>query len=298
MNKIFSLVSIIPIILMKSTVSQAESVLHININDDNQTNTSFNGYKMKITGDDNITTFGDSRRVTDKAIVGALNDESLNLSKSTVMNLSDNNAVNLSNENNEVKKSSGMSSSFILIPILAMFCIYAIASIGLLIKKKYTTKSTRPKRRSLHFEDDDELSKILVQSPAATAINSDSFTVRSITKDSHIYQNSRSKLSKKDVSFLPINHAYKATLPWTPKHLDEVKLSVGDIVCIKKCFSDGYSYGRNVTTRIDGVFPTCCLSSMDESIDQAAIEEWVNSGMIKTKKRTTSLFLNDISYKI
>jgi len=37
---------------------------------------------------------------------------------------------------------------------------------------------------------------------------------------------------------------------------------------------------------------------MDESIDQAAIEEWVNSGMVNTKKRTTSLFLNDISYKI
>jgi len=157
--------------------------------------------------EDKVTTI-ENNTVPTKAMVDAINNGSFNDNKSS-------------------------SLSFVLIPVFALFCIYVIASVGLLIKKKNSIKS-KPKRRSLHFEDDDELSKILVQSPAATAIGNDTLTVRSITKETNISKNFGSKSnSKKNVAFLPINHAYKATLPWNPKHLDELKLKVGDIVCIK-----------------------------------------------------------------
>ncbi|ORX80134.1 hypothetical protein BCR32DRAFT_294001 [Anaeromyces robustus] len=274
MNKFVSLVSIISFILLNSlTIVEAEKIIHIHINDEQNIDSSINGYEMNFKEDDNIITL-DSSEVSGKAIVDAVNNDT----------------IDISNSSNGKK-----GAYFFIIPVIAMFCICAVASIGFLIKKK-TSQKTKPRRKSLHFEDDDELSKILVQSPAATAIGVDSLTVRSITQDVHNKNNTGK--TKKEVSFLPINHAYKATLPWHPKHLDEIKLKVGDIVCIKKCYSDGYSYGRNVTSRVDGIFPTCCLSTMEESIDQAAIEKWVNSGMTTSKKRTTSLFLNDISYKI
>jgi len=279
MKKIISIFSIISILLLKTSIS--ERVLHIHINDENDVNSIINGYEMDFTADDENVTTLESSKVSGKAVIEAVNNDSLDIS-----------------ENKEIDDTRSKSTSLILIPVLAMICIYGVYSIGLFIKKQKVKKS-KPKRRSYHFEDDDELSKILVQSPAATAVNKDAFTVRNITQEKSIGKTIANKiLSKKENSFLPINHAYKVTLPWNPKHLDEIKLKVGDIVCIKKCYSDGYSYGRNVTNRVDGIFPTCCLSSMEESINQAAIQEWIKSGMNTNKKRTTSLFLNDITYKI
>ncbi|KAG4103176.1 hypothetical protein H8356DRAFT_1304756 [Neocallimastix lanati (nom. inval.)] len=281
MNRVKSILSIIFIVLLSSSIVTAERILHIHINDESNENSILNGYEMNFKADDENVKTLESNPVSEKAVVDAVNNDSMNIS-----DINDNSG-------------SGASTAFFLIPVLAMFCIYAVASIGFLVKKQKKAK-LRPKRKSLHFEDDDELSKILIQTkPAATAVGPDSFTVRSITQEKSIGKSITNKfLSKKENSFLPINHAYKATLPWSPKHLDEITLKVGDIVCIKKCYSDGYSYGRNVTNRVDGIFPTCCLSSMDESIDQGAIQDWVNYGMASYKKRTTSLYLNDITYKL
>ncbi len=206
----------------------------------------------------------DNGEVSGKAIVDTLNVDIPN--------------DDLINNSKSIENNNGINSSVILMPMLAVFCICAVASIALLIKNK-VSKKTKPRRKSLHFEDDDELSKILVPSSPASAINNkELFTIRNTGRESNVTNGNDNRFSNKEVSFLPINHAYKSTLPWSPKHLDEIKLHVGDIVCVKKCFSDGYSYGRNVTTRVEGIFPTSCLSSMEEKIDQAAIEQWVNYG--------------------
>ncbi|KAG4095606.1 hypothetical protein H8356DRAFT_1686460 [Neocallimastix lanati (nom. inval.)] len=278
MNRVISILSMSLLLLNSSIV--AEKIVHIHINDENNVNSNINGYEMNFSAnDENVTTL-ESSKVSGQAMVDAVNNDSMNISE-----------INGG-------RNSTSRTAFFLIPIFAMFCIYAVASIGLLIKKRHASKS-RPKRRSLHFEDDDELSKILVQTPAATAVGPDATTIRNITQEKSIGKVITNKIfSKKECCFLPINHVYKATLPWNPKHLDEIKLEAGDIVCIKKCYSDGYSYGHNITNRADGIFPTCCISTMEESIDQAVIQDWINYGITEYKKRTTSLYLNDISYKI
>lgn len=189
---------------------------------------------MNFTADnDNVATL-ESSKVSGKAVVDAVNNDSLNISNGS-----------------EINNSGSKTAALILIPVLAMICIYAAVSIGLFIKKQKIAKS-KPKRRSLHFEDDDELSKILVQTPpAATAINKDAFTVRSITQEKGIGKTISNKvLAKKENSFLPINHAYKATLPWTPKHLDEIKLKVGDIVCIKVKIEDNFKLMKLINNSI------------------------------------------------
>jgi len=276
MKKFTSIISIISVVLLNVN---SENLLHIHINDENNENSFLDGYELNFIEDNNISTI-DSSEVTGKAIVDAINNESINITDTID------------------SKNESLITQAILLPMLALFCVCAVASIGFLLKKSNNEKS-KPKRRSLHFEDDDELSKILVQSPAASAVSNESFTIRNITKESGITKGiSGNQFLKKEFSFLPINKAYKTTLPWNPQHVDEIQLNVGDIVCAKKCYSDGYSYGRNVTTRVEGVFPTCCLSAMEDSIDQAAIEDWVNTGMIDIKKRTTSLFLNNLTYKI
>jgi len=273
MKKFTSIISILSIILLNVN---AETLIHFRITDKKSQNSILDGYELDYTEDNDISTI-DNNEIAGKAIVDTLDNDSINI------------------DDTIESRSKGIRSPVFLLPMLAVFSVFAIASIGLLINKK--VKKTKPRRRSLHFEDDDELSKILVPTPASAVNNEESFTIRNITKESITSNNDNHSL-KKDVAFLPINHAYKSILPWNPKHLDEIKLNVGDIVCVKKCYSDGYSYGRNVTSRVEGVFPTCCLSSMEELIDQAAIEDWINTGMFRAKKRTTSLFLTDVAYRI
>lgn len=84
---------------------------------------------------------------------------------------------------------------------------------------------------------------------------------------------------------LPTNRAYKVILPWNARCVDEIQLNCGDLVCIKKCFEDGYSLGRNLSTRFDGIFPTCCLGSIGTSINQANVNKWQSYGMHSMPKR-------------
>jgi len=62
------------------------------------------------------------------------------------------------------------------------------------------------------------------------------------------------------------NRAYKCMVSWTPKQSDEIILRRGDLVCVKECFNDGYTLGRNLSTKFDGVFPTCCLCRPEQNI--------------------------------
>jgi len=84
---------------------------------------------------------------------------------------------------------------------------------------------------------------------------------------------------------LPTNRAYKVTLPWNPRCVDEIQLNCGDLVCIKKCYEDGYSLGRNLSTRFDGIFPTCCLGSIGTTINQEEVNKWQSVGMHSMPKR-------------
>jgi len=84
---------------------------------------------------------------------------------------------------------------------------------------------------------------------------------------------------------LPTNRAYKVILPWNARCVDEIQLNCGDLVCIKKCYEDGYSLGRNLSTRFDGIFPTCCLGSIGTTINQEEVNKWQSVGMHSMPKR-------------
>jgi len=62
------------------------------------------------------------------------------------------------------------------------------------------------------------------------------------------------------------NRAYKCHVAWTPLASDEIILRRGDLVCVKESFKDGYSLGRNLSTKFDGIFPTCCLATPNNQI--------------------------------
>jgi len=87
---------------------------------------------------------------------------------------------------------------------------------------------------------------------------------------------------------LPTNRAYKVVLPWDARCVDEIQLNCGDLVCIKECYQDGYSLGRNLTTRFDGIFPTCCLGNIGSSIDQDEVNKWQSVGMYSLPKRSVA----------
>jgi len=87
---------------------------------------------------------------------------------------------------------------------------------------------------------------------------------------------------------LPTNRAYKVILPWNARCIDEIELNCGDLVCIKECYQDGYSLGRNLTTRFDGIFPTYCLGNIGTSINQQEVSKWQAVGMHTVPKRSNA----------
>ncbi|OUM56263.1 hypothetical protein PIROE2DRAFT_21632 [Piromyces sp. E2] len=99
-----------------------------------------------------------------------------------------------------------------------------------------------------------------------------------------IYEDSTSDKNLNVV--LPTNRAYKVVLPWDARCVDEIQLNIGDLVCIKECYQDGYSLGRNLTTRFDGIFPTCCLDNIGSSVNQAEVSKWQSVGMYSLPKRS------------
>jgi len=82
------------------------------------------------------------------------------------------------------------------------------------------------------------------------------------------------------------NRAYKCMVSWTPKNSDEIILRRGDLVCVKECFNDGYTLGRNLSTKFDGIFPTCCLCRPEQNI--IGIELVKNGKFTAIPKRVTS----------
>ncbi|KAG4094941.1 hypothetical protein H8356DRAFT_1690019 [Neocallimastix lanati (nom. inval.)] len=101
-----------------------------------------------------------------------------------------------------------------------------------------------------------------------------------------IFENEEAENSKKLNVILPTNRAYKVVLPWDARCVDEIQLNCGDLVCIKECYQDGYSLGRNLTTRFDGIFPTCCLDNIGSSINQQEVAKWQSVGMYSLPKRS------------
>jgi len=75
-----------------------------------------------------------------------------------------------------------------------------------------------------------------------------------------------SETSEAENYSLAKNRAYKCMVAWTPKRSDEIILRRGDLVCVKECFNDGYTLGRNLSTKFDGIFPTCCLCRAEQNV--------------------------------
>jgi hypothetical protein len=75
-----------------------------------------------------------------------------------------------------------------------------------------------------------------------------------------------SETSEAENYSLAKNRAYKCMVSWTPKNSDEIILRRGDLVCVKECFNDGYTLGRNLSTKFDGIFPTCCLCRAEQNV--------------------------------
>jgi len=110
--------------------------------------------------------------------------------------------------------------------------------------------------------------------------NSCSFSNEVLCKDTKIEEPRNFNIT------LPTNRAYKVVLPWNARCVDEIQLNCGDLVCIKECYKDGYSLGRNLTTRFDGVFPTCCLNNIGSIVNQAEVNKWQAVGMHSLPKRS------------
>ncbi|KAG4103651.1 hypothetical protein H8356DRAFT_1030318 [Neocallimastix lanati (nom. inval.)] len=57
---------------------------------------------------------------------------------------------------------------------------------------------------------------------------------------------------------------FEVILEHTPQLPDEVKLNLGDLVEVKQVFEDGWAYGINTATKVDGTFPVICLGEERE----------------------------------
>jgi len=82
------------------------------------------------------------------------------------------------------------------------------------------------------------------------------------------------------------NRAYKCHVAWTPLVSDEIILRRGDLVCVKESYNDGYSLGRNLSTKFDGIFPTCCLTTQNEQIMGSELVK--NGKFVSVLKRSSS----------
>jgi len=82
------------------------------------------------------------------------------------------------------------------------------------------------------------------------------------------------------------NRAYRCQVAWTPIMDDEINLNLGDFVCVKEIFDDGYCLGRNLSTKFYGIFPTCCLARSNELLmGSDLIEDGI---FVSVLKRTSS----------
>jgi len=57
---------------------------------------------------------------------------------------------------------------------------------------------------------------------------------------------------------------FEVVIEHIPQLPDEVKLNIGDLVEVKQVFEDGWAYGINTATKIDGTFPVNCLGEERE----------------------------------
>jgi hypothetical protein len=57
---------------------------------------------------------------------------------------------------------------------------------------------------------------------------------------------------------------FEVVVEHTPQLPDEVKLNIGDLVEVKQVFEDGWAYGINTATKVDGTFPVICLGEERE----------------------------------
>jgi len=57
---------------------------------------------------------------------------------------------------------------------------------------------------------------------------------------------------------------FEVVIEHTPQLPDEVKLNLGDLVEVKQVFEDGWAYGINTATKVDGTFPVNCLGEERE----------------------------------
>lgn len=88
-------------------------------------------------------------------------------------------------------------------------------------------------------------------------------------------------------STLTKNRAYKCIVAWDPQQQDEIILHRGDLVCVRECYDDGYTLGRNLSTKFDGVFPTCCLAQSGQKTVEN--NEFIKNGkFISIPKRVSS----------
>jgi hypothetical protein len=60
---------------------------------------------------------------------------------------------------------------------------------------------------------------------------------------------------------------FKVIQKHTPGYIDEIQLSLGDVVIVKEQFDDGWGFGLNITTESQGSFPLICLSVLNENLD-------------------------------
>ena len=71
--------------------------------------------------------------------------------------------------------------------------------------------------------------------------------------------------------FLPKHVAVSCIADYTPNFDDELKLGVGDVVVAKHHYNDGWCFGTNKTTMLDGIFPLSCTAPRHFNTQNAKI---------------------------
>ncbi|ORY39219.1 hypothetical protein LY90DRAFT_510717 [Neocallimastix californiae] len=118
-----------------------------------------------------------------------------------------------------------------------------------------TKQIPRPRKQSMSQSLSRKESKTSIKAMAEGCLVRKPSNASSI-KSNHSVEDWSGPVFEKKVFEVIVEHV--------PQLPDEVKLNIGDLVEVKQVFEDGWAYGINTATKIDGTFPVICLGEERE----------------------------------
>jgi hypothetical protein len=111
----------------------------------------------------------------------------------------------------------------------------------------------------------------------------------------------------KTMSTATVAETMEVVFNYVPNLSDEIFLYVGDPVIVKMKFDDGWGYGFNMTTKMEGSFPLACVAPFDREGGAAHApsgsergDEWIDGSgasisrnSFSIRKRVSSMYASD-----